>query len=336
MLHHLLEKYIPSASYVAYLKEHNYSFSDFETAGILHQIGLPPMEEIEAYRELLGETEDEVLRVQLNEEISWNLRVMDMFKAGGAHIVYIISSTDPDDDRLLGICANYEAAIELGIRNGEAFEIEKYRMLVEYTAEPIIKKYYLNPYMSGCDDWRESVKTYHENDFSHGIGTFIFRKDGVLTYMYSSEAEEGEDDAENMKRYYARDRFTNAYINYPNPFNRGDVVQFVRSWNPEDWRVGLVNTSQNEWVKFQTRIKNGLYVDQSDASLTVEFLQKNARNARFVHEHIPPIFLNCFELIKGDPQYELFEAASWLLRGEGSLDWFTDCYETFREAREKD
>lgn len=333
MLQYLLEKYIPSASYVAYLKEHDFSFTDFETASILHQIGLPPMEEIEAYRELLGETMGEKLRLQLKDEISWSLRLMDMFKAGGAHIAYITSSIDSDDDGMLGICANYEAAYELGLRSGEAFEIKKYRLMEEYPREPIMKKYYLNPYMSGSDDWQENIKTYHEDDFSWDIGTLVFRKDGVLSHMYSSEAEEGENDAAIMERYYARDRFANAYIEYLNPFERGDAVQYVGSRNPEDWRVGLVNTSQKEWTDFQTRIKNGLYADQSDASLTVEFLHKHGR---FFHDHIPLIFLNRCELEKSAPQHELLEAASWLLKVEGSLDWFTDCYETFRAAAEKD
>lgn len=145
---------------------------------------------------------------------------------------------------------------------------------------------------------------------------------------WSGEAEELLSDEESIERDFSVKRFTNAYIDYPNPFERGDVVTHARSHG--DCSVGLVATSQTEWEDFRRRVKDGAYVDQVDASLTVEWLTEDGN---FSHEHIPPTLLERRNVDKNAPWCELVTAAQGLLRGTDGLEWFTVCCEEYRKSQ---
>ena len=327
MLHHLLEQYIPSRSYVRYLQDAHASFTEFETAAILHHTGLPVETKIAVYHALLGETGDAELRRQISEELARLKRVVDLFCAGGAGIAYL-TCKDTFHADVIGLAANYETAYALGVHSGADFIIEKYRLLTEYPHEPVLRKSYFNPRLSGSAGQRELVKTYEGTDDSMPAGRFSFRRDGTLLNASSVEEEDQLSDEALLRRYYAPNSFTNTYIDYPNPFDQGDLVTFTRArGEPETESIGIVRTSQEEWEDLRQRIKDGLSVDQFDASLTVEWLKEDGR---FSHDHIPPIFLERRETDKSAPWYEVIEAARNLLRGKGSLEWFTMCCDAYK------
>lgn len=335
MLHPLLEEFIPSQSYVRYLQETGASFTEFETASILHQMGLPVETETEAYRKLLGTTADSELHRQLAEELARLERVMELFQTGGAGAAYLTCERTSQEE-MIGLAANYETAYALGVHSGRDFRIKKYRLMTEYPSDPVLQKCYLNPNLSDSGDWRDCVETWEDTEHSREIGCFTFRKDETLLYVWSGEEEERLGDEEFMERHYGSDSFTNAYIDYPNPFERGDVVTLVSlRGEPKKEEIGIVETSQEFWEDFRRRVKGGLYVDQVDASLTVEFLTEDGR---FSHEHIPPTHLERFELDKSDPRHEVIEAGRDLLRGKGSLEWFGICMEDYQRwlRKEKD
>lgn len=175
MLHHLLEEYIPARSYVEYLKEIDAEFADFETAAILHQLGLPTETERAVYRNLLAETKDEELRRQLSEELAQIERTEELFQAGGAGFAYITCERSVQED-MIGIAANYETALALGIHGGADFRIKKYRLLTEYPCRPASRKVYLNPNLSESGDWRDCAKSYEDGSYSQELGRFTFRK----------------------------------------------------------------------------------------------------------------------------------------------------------------
>ncbi len=330
MLHPLLEKYIPSQSYVRYLQETGASFTEFETAAILHHIGLPVETEIKAYRALLGETADEELRRQLSEEISRLERSVELFKTGGTGIAYLICERTTQEE-IIALAANYETAYELGVHSGVDFRIQKYRLLTEYSSQPVLRKYYINPILSHSGELSDCVKTWEDAELSREIGKigrFTFRKDGTLLSVDSDEAEDQLSDEEHLRRSFASDSFTNAYIDYPNPFECGDLVTFVSLFEaPGTDNLGIVRESQEEWENFRQRVKEGLEVDQFDASLTVEWLTEDGR---FSHEHHAPVFLERREIGKSDPRYEVIAAGRNLLRGRGGLEWFGICMENYQ------
>lgn len=335
MIHPLLEKYIPSRSYVAYLKEIDANFTKFETAAILHHIGLPPMGTLAAYRTFLPDVTDGELRRQITAEIEYMEREQAIFRKGGGDVVFLAVERD-EYESLLGVAANYETAYELGIRSGEAFKIRKHRLLPEYPEARNTEKYYLNPYFSDDEDLQDCVKTCKMADFGFEIGSASFEKDGSLYHLYSQEMEASQSNKENLEHLYSHKLFTNAYIDYPNPFECGDLVEFVHPNEAKTFGdLGVVNTSQADWAKYSQKVRNGTCYDQSDACITVEWLTEDGR---FSHDHNPFIFLERGALRKEMPRplRELLRAGSEMMRGVGSLEWYVICMENYREWLRKE
>ena len=82
-------------------------------------------------------------------------------------------------------------------------------------------------------------------------------------------------------------RFENAYMEIPNPFEKGDVVHVVGTD-----RYGIVLISQTEWEAYKLRMNQVTGKDFIDASITVDFL---CQNGQFSHDHVNPIFLEKIE-----------------------------------------
>ena len=335
MIHPLLEQYIPSRSYVAYLKEIDASFTEFETAAILHHISLPPMETVALYRAFLPDVTDEDLRRQITAEIEYMEREQAIFQTGGNDTVYLAVECD-DYESLLGAAANYETAYELGVRSGKTFQIKKHRLLSEYPETRDTGKYYLNPYLFDGKDSQDCVKTFGLASFGFKIGEATFEKDGTLRYLYSHEMEASRGDKENLEHLYSHKLFTNAYIDYPNPFECGDLVEFVHPGGQKTFgEMGVVNTSQADWASYSQKVRNSACYDQSDACITVEWLTEDGR---FSHSHNPFIFLERGVLRKEMPRAmrELLRAGSEMMRGAGSLEWYGRCVENYREWLRKE
>lgn len=330
MLHHLLEKYIPSEYYASYLKEIGHSFTDFEAACILNQIGFPEEERLAVFRELLTGTRDEELARQIREEIDWRERELSMIRTGGNGVVFMTLAQD-EENTLLGTAANFDTAVKLGLRTGQGFTVKKHRLLAELPEKKQMVVGYWNPYLSGTKDLTQCAVVEDEN-FGRSVGSASYQADGRLTHFYSLELEQTVDARTKVEHDYSPKRFTNAYIPYPNPYERGDVVFFAARRGQLRELPGIVETSREEWRKYQERIRSGLNVDQSDASLTVEWLHEDGK---IWHSHNAPVFLEKLESEKDKPWHDLVQAASALLKGNGSLDWFLHCYEGYQEAVRK-
>lgn len=103
-------------------------------------------------------------------------------------------------------------------------------------------------------------------------------------------------------------------------------------WSSEIERSDKEELSQEEWKNFLARVEAGLYSDFFDASITVEFVHERGSVS---HSHINPVFLERYEPGKDDDDCDLLMAASWLITGKGSLDWFTHCYDVYKEKCQK-
>lgn len=129
-------------------------------------------------------------------------------------------------------------------------------------------------------------------------------------------------------------KFTNAFIPFPDPFERGDIVRDCISG-----KIGVVETSQSEWNDYLKRNENNKAYDYSDATLIVQFLD----NEGFSHSHIQPIYLEklplneknipiCFD-IKNNFNEDLLCCSSELMRGDIALDAFLSIFLEWREER---
>lgn len=321
MIHPLLGKYIPSRSYVKFLKEQDAAFTDFETAAILGSIGLPLEENLSAWRLLLEETEDRELKRQLAEEITQEEKNLEQFQSKTDGSVYMIRGDDGDT---VGLAENYETAYAIALTLESAFVIEKYRPTAKYNG-PVIKQFRVNPYMAPD----VPIRSVLEN-IPGPIGSAQFHKDGTLLSVWNEGID--DDDAGAVERRYSPAYFTNAFVEYPYPFERGDIVRFVacREKQPEDEYPGIVATSQVDWTKFLEKVRGGLYVDISDASAVVEWLTPKGS---FSHWHVSPVFLERYEPEEEQPWCTLIKAGSKLIRGEGRLEWYMRCCEAYQRQR---
>ena len=103
---------------------------------------------------------------------------------------------------------------------------------------------------------------------------------------------------EELEILFSPARFENAYMEIPNPFEKGDMVRVVGTD-----RYGMVRTSQAEWEEYKVRMHQMTGKDFIDASITVDFL---CGDGEFSHDHINPIFLE-----KMDPDKTVLIAAKY-------------------------
>ena len=207
-------------------------------------------------------------------------------------------------------------------KTGFKFEIEKHRIIGDDT-RPFIHKGYFNPGLYPENSGEELV-TEHED---YHCGNFIYNKDGGLTFFWDNEIE--RDDKENQSLIFDNHRFENAFIAVPNPFELGDFVR--RTGGGESGIVAASRKENDERVKKALSGEWGA-VDFFDSGITVDFLDKKGN---FGHAHISPAFLEKFKPQKDDEDYDLLMTASAVYRGECTLDWFTRCYDDYKEKHSK-
>ena len=177
----------------------------------------------------------------------------------------------------------------------------------------------------------ESVTTYEAVDYLDCEGTLCFNPDGVLEHYYSGWGT-GFSEQEIAARAYASDQFYHAYVDLPFPFEKGDFVRFVTNSKRDsslrdDVLVGIVDVSPEEWDVWRQRAKM-LYKDDSDASVTVQFLY---RSGDFGHEHISPFNLEKVDINSDEPWYELAYLGQGLVMGDADIGFFTHFQQNYKD-----
>lgn len=311
-----------------YMSENGLEFTDFERAGLIYNSYLLPEEKHKRLEMLLAETGDEKLRAQLEKRLRSDMEDIKAFKNNTEGFVYVVNSYEYGIDPFAcGYFARFEPAYELGKKQGCKFEIEKYRIVGYNGIEPLFSKGYLNPRLIGDTD-ENPVKENFEQTFHHHDGCFQYNKDGVMTSFYC--ADELKDDREVISMLYDLDRFENAFIFMPDPFEMGDIVKCLGSGEP-----GIVTFSHEHWENFLEDVRSGKQknCDFFDASIVVDILNDDGT---FSHDHINPAFLERYEPKEGDDEYNILNAGSELCKGNGSLEWFIMCYEEYKKRKIND
>lgn len=115
-------------------------------------------------------------------------------------------------------------------------------------------------------------------------------------------------------------RFEDAYIPLQSPFELGDIVRIAG-----DSRPAIVQVSQEEWKRNLERNTGGLRKtppSYDNIRLTVEFLD----GGKMYHGHPPILLLEKIDRWDDESELDLLQAASRLVKGDGSLDAFLYCY----------
>lgn len=314
-----LTELIPSADIREHMQQTGRVFGDSEWAAILfNSNSLTPEEKTARLRELGGQTRDQVLAEQIRQRLALEEEMRDAFFRSTPGMFYMVSASE---DRMIpmGYYAGVEDAVQRGKREGVAFEVYKCRLIGTPDLPPPRKVPHGNPYLFKSEPISEEPELPDDGLDHCWAGYASFNEQGEL-YDVTSNEPTSVSMAEYVEMIFSPQRFENRYLELPNPFQRGDIIRVVSGIRSGE--CGVVETSQEEWVRFNQRVKDGLVVDYSDACVTVEFL---TGQGSFSHEHISPLYLERCRPGKDDPDRGILEAASLILRGECGLDYFMDC-----------
>ena len=370
MINEILQKYIPSKTYVAYLNEIGYTFTDFETAAILYHAIPYVQQRFDELSRLAEQTDDEILKMQIEEKLKREKEKINRFTTSGKNAIFVVEYFDEEhgEYEVAGYGASLEAAWEIGMKLESKFSIRKYALHIEFSDDedydPIlyISLYgsnYFNPYMGKPKNWEITEDNIQEvmgenkvdpiikvsTPYNKSFGTFDYDNKGRLIYYWVNEDkpvnlsdETLEEKAKSsMEDSYSDKLFYNAFVPMPFPLELGDYVRCVDGFEGEigrndDRLIGIVSVSREDYENFLERAKR-IYVDFSDAQVTTTFIKKDGG---LTHNHIPPIFLEKAEIDEEADWFNLARQSRWMIMGEGDLDFFTYAYDDYKEkAKQK-
>ena len=305
MISSVLQKYIPSKTYVEYLKETGREFTDFEEAGILYHVIADQELKMEELLKLSERTQAAGLKEQLRVWAMYERDSLAMFRDNSAaNAVYVVNYADENPGlclRSAGSAADYETAYVIGLSTKSRFTITK-------------------------QDMNDAVKYF--------LGRLTFNSKGRLTDHYFTNKDESTLGV--MEGQYPGKMFYNSFIEFPFPFGKGDFVRYVDNSDEEarvniGWMsaVGIVDESREHYERYLNRDEKKIYVDICNARAGVQFMTEDGS---FSNWSVLPVFLERARLDEEVSWYELAMCAQELIAGKGSLDFFLIEYNKLRKS----
>jgi len=287
-----------------YYRELGVTFTDSEQATIIWNSNLPRGEALSALQEIANATKDETLKTQIQERLDKETKTERFFVENDDRYFFVFV---PDDEDEWDGC--YFAALTPAIAYGKDHSKETFKIL----KQPFSDK------LSVPAAENDSDETY--------IGVQAkYTKDGVLL---SCDCYTEENLISLLHPYPSR--FEDAYVPLQSPFERGDIVRIEG-----DSRPAIVLVSQAEWKRNLERCANelesALFPSYGNTSLTVEFLDDDGQ---MYHEHPCILSLEKIDHWDDELEWELLQAASRLVKGDGSLDDFLCSYHQNLNRKEK-
>lgn len=291
-----------------YYQENGITFTDSERATILWNsvLPVPKAEILDALKEIADTTKDDLLKAQIYERLDAERDRGQRFEGNDGRCVFICtpSGEDPKEKWDSSYFATLKAAIAYGKEESLGiFQIEK--------------KIF------------EDCRTDDDSDEMNAVdGCAWYTKDGELIhctdfpYMFGIRGSLSDEDPS---------RFEDAYIPLQNPFEIGDIVRIVGDSQP-----AIVQESREQWYRFlewNTKESNICRPSFHDNCLRVEFLNNDGE---MFHDHPHILSLEKIEQWEDELEWELLQAVSRLIRGEGEMDDFLYCYhKNLKRARKR-
>lgn len=314
-------KLIPSQD----IAKTRWTFSDRDQAAILFNLtGLTLTEKTAYLQELGSQTKDQVLAKEIEERLEADAEIKTVFFRHAPGTFYMVTA-DACDEIPLGYYTGVEDAVQRGKQEGGAFEVYKYHLIGMPDTPPVWGRGHWNPYFLKTERSQEEPKLPDDDRDDCWLGCAGFNEQGELCSISSREALSIGETAW-VELAFSPQRFEHTYVKLPNPFELGDIVQVVAG--SMKGRRGVVETSREEWARFQVRVGEGLYADFSDVCITVEFPTKQGG---FSHDHISLLYLDRCQLEESAPDYDILQAGSSMVQGQCSLDYFTYVCRKYRE-----
>ena len=364
MINEILQKHIPSKTYVAYLNDIGHTFTDFESAAILYHAIPYVQQRFDVLSRLAEETDDDGLKLQIEEKVALEKEKINLLTAFRADAVFVVEYYDEEykEYEVAGYAARFEVAWEIGMKTGSEFLIKRHALclnaLDEASSEPLYGSGYFNPYIGKAKEWEiteDNIQEVMEENivepivkdltpYNRSFGTLYYDNKGRLMNYWVNEywlrdLSDGtlEEKAKNiMEDQYSDKLFYNAFVPMPFPFELGDYVKNVDGYNGEyassgDTLIGIVSVSRGNYEEFLERAKT-MYVDFSDAQVTTTFIKESGE---ITHHHVSPIFLEKAEVDEETEWFDLARHTRWMIMGDGALDFFTYAYDKYKEKVKK-
>ncbi len=281
-----------------YYLEKGITFTDSEKATILWNsvFPLPKAEILSALKEIADTTSDKLLKTQINERLDAEREAERRFQENDGRYFYICTPSDEGPRREWG--SYYFAALEAAKAYGKKeslgiFDIEK-QVFEDYCPDDDLVG---TDIVEGCVWYTKEGEMLHCTTFPYRLG--ISRDLG----------DRGSS------------RFEDAYIPLQNPFETGDIVRIAG-----DSRPAIVQESRKQWDSLVEQNLKGpyfCYPTFEDNCLRVEFL---GEDGEMFHEHPHILSLEKIDHWEDELEWELLQAVSRLIKGEGEMDDFLYCY----------
>lgn len=314
-----LKKLIPSKTMRNYIAKTGWMPTEFQLTALISHMNIS-LEEKEAYWTAIAqETEDQVLREQVQETLRRRKRAFDLFAAVGESIYTVEVEAE---DRAFGYFLSFDQALEAGRQLHRPFEIRKYPFGPPHK-RPIGA---LNPFMGGDAPGQEVLDDIRSPLEAAAVGSILYDAAGqAVDWWQALDADPEVTPGEAARREYDPARFENAYVPLPNPFDRGEIVAILDQQGKVK-NYGLVWNTEEGW---EVSHQQEGHRDYWDETIVVEFIDKE--DGDFTHSHINPFYLERAEPEDETTRKYLLEGQE-LLRGRGSMQdlfWARDAY---REA----
>ena len=231
----ILRQYIPSETVRSYMAENKITLSDRDWAAIIWNSSRYLSAREGDLIELTWTTEDMTLKAQIEERVAYDHKAIALFCDRHDGFIYALNSPEPDgEDNIIGYFRTAKLAADYGVEAGRDFQIRKHQLIDEGT-EPIKGWCLISPVLEP-----DPEKQIVEFDFpGMPVAEISFNRFGTMMRYWTQETSREE--ALRVESL-SRERFENAFVPVPDPFEEGDIVRRVG----ED-RTGIVKTSQREW-----------------------------------------------------------------------------------------
>ena len=276
-----IDDLIPSKYMQDILKKNNFVLTDFNRATIIWNSDEPYNERIKKLKEIADNTEDMILKKQIEERLDYEEDAYNTFaKNPDKKYVFVV---EDEQGYSCGFFFDFNMAYEYGKKyvkkwEEKEFAITKYH-IVDTKEDLTIKS------RSGLN-WNmfpeeKGVKTEEEYD-GQNMGEINCLPDGTIKSIYSHEMS---DEREDLVDAYKTERFEHQFFKIP--FEGGAGITAVR--DVLSGEVGVLMVGTEEWNNYLKRIDdNHLYVDYSDIQVMVVFLTPKGV---WSHEHYNPFYL---------------------------------------------
>lgn len=271
---------IPSDFMRDLFEKKGFIFSDFQKATLIWNMPDKNWEQkIAALKELAAATEDEILKKQIWDRITYEVMALRKFKdnANGRY-VYVVEENDTYSSDC-GFFAEYNLALEYLKKYSKENEVSctlKKQFIVKYEEELRVKRRCrMNPNIF------KDVQTVEYEDYD-GLESarIYFEMDGQIRDIWSDEmTEEQEQEVDAFRK----ERFEYHFMKIPFEGKKGTIVKDGTE------TYGVLMTDTRDWEDYMQRIEDqNLYVDFSDVQVMVYCLTEQGI---WVHEHVNPLYL---------------------------------------------